>query len=244
MSKSDVISWNSIILGHCNDPYAVAYFQQMEKSDILPDSVTFISVLSACANLGFMEEGRRFFVEMQNKYRIKPRMEHFACMVNLFRRAGLITEAYEMIVQKMVSNASPTVWGALLYACSLHGNVDVGEIAAEKLFELEPDNAHNFELLMMIYGKAGRWEDVEKVGVLVKISTTLKLVAGIRLPIPYDELEYHLTKYGFLKTYRFWNYHGEVGTPDGVSLASSSFPPRYEDMLIDNAHDLLYCPHT
>ncbi|KAF6155545.1 hypothetical protein GIB67_004539 [Kingdonia uniflora] len=134
MSKRDVISWNSII-----------------------------SVLSACANLGFVEEGRRLFVEMQNKYRIKPRMEYFACMVNLFGRADLITEAYEMIVQKMVSNASPTVWGALLYACFLHGNVDVGEIAAEKLFELEPDNAHNFELLMMIYGKAGRWEDVENV---------------------------------------------------------------------------------
>ncbi|KAF6168079.1 hypothetical protein GIB67_011464 [Kingdonia uniflora] len=162
MSKRDVISWNSIISGHCNDPYAVAYFQQMEKSDLLPDSVTFISVLSACANLGFVEEGWRLFVEMQNKCRIIPCIEHFACMVNIFGRAGLITEAYEMIVQKMVSNASPTVLGALLYAFSLHGNVDVGEITAKKLFELEPDNAHNFELLMMIYGKAGRWADIEK----------------------------------------------------------------------------------
>ncbi|KAF6146669.1 hypothetical protein GIB67_008955 [Kingdonia uniflora] len=59
-----------------------------------------------------------------------------------------------------------------------------------------------------------------------------------RLPIPYDELEYHLTKYGFLKTYRFWNYHGEVGTPEGVSLASPSFSPQYEDMMIDNAHEV------
>ncbi|XP_021909398.1 pentatricopeptide repeat-containing protein At4g25270, chloroplastic [Carica papaya] len=100
---------------------------------------------------------------MKEKYGIMPIMEHYACMVNLYGRAGLINEAYVVIIDEMEVEAGPTVWGALLYACYLHGNVEVGELAAQNLFELEPDNEHNFELLMKVYSKARRMEDVERV---------------------------------------------------------------------------------
>ncbi|OVA19541.1 Pentatricopeptide repeat [Macleaya cordata] len=163
MPERDVISWNSIITGHRKDPQALVYFQEMENSSVLPDNITFVSLLSACAHLGLVEDGRTLFAKMKEKFRIKPQMEHFACMVNLFGRAGLINEAYEVIVKEMEFEAGATVWGALLFACSVHSNAEVGEIAANKLFELEPDNSHNFELLMKIYGNAGRWDDMEKV---------------------------------------------------------------------------------
>ncbi|PSR93353.1 Pentatricopeptide repeat-containing protein [Actinidia chinensis var. chinensis] len=162
MPERDVVSWNSIISAHCNDPKALLYFSRMETFGTLPDSVTFVSLLSACAHLGLVKDGERLFLLMRERYGISPVMEHYACMVNLFGRAGLIDEAYE-IVSRMEFRAGPTVWGALLYACYLHGNVDVGEVAAQRLFELEPDNEHNFELLMNIYGNAGRLEDVERV---------------------------------------------------------------------------------
>ena len=48
-------------------------------------------------------------------------------------------------------------------ACVLHGNVEVGEIAANRLFDLELDNGHNFVLLMKIYANAGKTEELEKV---------------------------------------------------------------------------------
>ncbi|KAL5728164.1 UMP/CMP kinase [Ranunculus cassubicifolius] len=163
MVERDVVSWNSIISGHRKHPLAITYFQQMEKSNILPDNVTFMSLLSTCAHLGRVEEGTELFVKMKNKYGINPCMEHYACMVNLLGRAGLINDAYEIIMKEMKFEAGPTVWGALLFACSLHGNVDVGEISAGRLFDLEPDNVHNFELLIEIYGKAGKWNKVEKV---------------------------------------------------------------------------------
>ncbi|PIA50093.1 hypothetical protein AQUCO_01300672v1 [Aquilegia coerulea] len=163
MEAQDVISWNSIISAHRKHPKALSYYQQMENSNYLPDNVTFVSVLSACAHLGLVEDGRKLYKKMQRKYGIKPSMEHYACMVNLLGRAGFINDAYEIVTKHMEFEAGPTVWGALLYACSLHDNVDVGEIAAERLFELEPDNAHNFELLIKIYGNAGRWDEVEKV---------------------------------------------------------------------------------
>ncbi|KAF9602618.1 hypothetical protein IFM89_030506 [Coptis chinensis] len=163
MVDRDVVSWNAIISGHWKHSQALEYFNQMENSNILPDSVTFVSLLSVCARLGLVEDGRELFVKMKNRYGIKPRMEHYACMVNLFGRAGLINEAYDIVVKQIEFDAGPTVWGALLYACSVHGNVDVGETAAARLFDLEPDNAHNFELLIKIYDNAGRWDKVEKV---------------------------------------------------------------------------------
>ncbi|XP_065871173.1 pentatricopeptide repeat-containing protein At4g25270, chloroplastic [Euphorbia lathyris] len=163
MPERDVVSWNSIISAHRKDSKALAYFERMETDGVTPDSITFVSTLSACAHVGLVEDGKRLFSCMREKHKIKPIMEHYACMVNLYGRAGLIREAYDMIIEEMEFDAGQTVWGALLYACYLHGNIEVGEIAAENLFELEPDNEHNFELLMKIYGDAGRLEDVERV---------------------------------------------------------------------------------
>ncbi|XP_042504287.1 pentatricopeptide repeat-containing protein At4g25270, chloroplastic [Macadamia integrifolia] len=162
MPERDVVSWNSIIYGHRQDPQALLYFQRMENFGVRPDGITFVSLLAACAHLGLVGDGQRLFLKMKEAYRIAPRMEHYACMVNLLGRAGLIDEAYE-VIQRMEFDVGPTVWGALLFACSVHGNAMVGEIAAEKLFDLEADNAHNFELLIKIYRNAGRLEEVERV---------------------------------------------------------------------------------
>ncbi|XP_024927939.2 pentatricopeptide repeat-containing protein At4g25270, chloroplastic [Ziziphus jujuba] len=167
MPERDIVSWNSIISAHSKEPEALIFFEQMEKAGVLPDNITFVSLLSACAHLGLVKEGERLFSIMRNRYGMSSIMEHYGCMVNLYGRAGLIEEAYHLIVEGMEIEAGPTVWGALLYACCLHGNVEVGEVAAERLFELEPDNEHNYELLMKIYGNAGRVEDVKTVKMMM-----------------------------------------------------------------------------
>ncbi|XP_077242984.1 tetratricopeptide repeat (TPR)-like superfamily protein [Tasmannia lanceolata] len=163
MLERDIVSWNAILKAHSKDREAVVIFERMEALGVLPDRVTFVSLLSACANSSLVEDGLRLFEKMERIYGMKPGMEHCACMVNLLGRAGLVDEAYEFIAKRMAFEAGPTVWGALLYSCSVHGNVEVGEVAAERLFELEPDNGHNFELLMKIYRNAGRMEEEERV---------------------------------------------------------------------------------
>lgn len=163
MPEKDTISWNSIISSHSKDKKALDYFQEMVNANVIPDRITFVSLLSACAHLGMVEEGERLFRRMIDEYKIHPLMEHYACMVNLYGRTGLIDQAYDLITKKMDFIAGPTVWGALLYGCYLHGNVDIGEICAKTLFELEPENEHNFELLMKIYQKAGRLADADQI---------------------------------------------------------------------------------
>ena len=167
MPKRDVVTWNSIISAHCKHPEAITYFEKMEEAGEEPDKITFASLLSACAHLGLVNDGERLFALMCEKYKIKPIMEHYGCMVNLYGRAGLVEKAYSIIVRMDSEVVGPTLWRALLYACFLHGNVTIGEISANKLFELEPDNEHNFVLLMKIYENAGRLEDMERIRMMI-----------------------------------------------------------------------------
>lgn len=49
----------------------------------------------------------------------------------------------------------------------MHGNVEVGERASEKLFELETDIDYNYVMLSHIFAAKGRWDDVVKVRALM-----------------------------------------------------------------------------
>ncbi|EPS68541.1 hypothetical protein M569_06226 [Genlisea aurea] len=171
MPEKDAISWNTIISAHSKDPLALEYFEGMIRSGERPDEITFVSLLSACACLGMLSDGERLFSAMCDEYMIEPSTEHCGCMVSLYARAGCIETAYDFITKRMEAEAGPAVWGALLYGCYLHGNADVGRIAAEHLMESESesDNAHNFELLIRIYEDAGMAGDAEEVREMMRM---------------------------------------------------------------------------
>ena len=57
-------------------------------------------------------------------------------------------------------------WGALLGACKLHCNIELGGgggVIAARLLELEPYNAGNYMSLSNIYAAVNRWSDVSLV---------------------------------------------------------------------------------
>ena len=60
------------------------------------------------------------------------------------------------------------VWGALLGACIIHLNVEVAEVAAKSLFELDVDNSGRYVLLSNIYTSLGKRYDADRVRALMK----------------------------------------------------------------------------
>ncbi|CAN1282746.1 Pentatricopeptide repeat-containing protein At5g59600 [Linum perenne] len=108
-----------------------------------------------------VELGQTLFVLMQQKYNIAPRLEHYACMVDLLGTAGKLTEAYDLI-KTIPMKPDLFVWGALLGACRKHGNVELGDIAAKHLAELEPRNTGNNILLSSLHAEAGSWSTVAR----------------------------------------------------------------------------------
>eukprot|EP01018_Ginkgo_biloba_P018714 Gb_21688 [translate_table: standard] len=165
MSERNVVSWSAMIAGygiHGRGEDSLALFSQMQREGMNPNHITFVSVLSACSHAGLVDEGWRYFNCMIQDYRITPRVEHYACMVDLLGRSGLLDEAHDFI-KNMPLEPNAAVWGALLGACRIHCNIVLGEHVVERLSELEPDNAACYILLSNIYAEANRWDALAKV---------------------------------------------------------------------------------
>ncbi|CAM9001330.1 unnamed protein product [Rhodiola kirilowii] len=170
MKTKNVTSWTAMIAGygmHGLAQDAMDIFYEMRKSAVNPNYITFVSVLAACSHAGLVEEGQRWFQAMRNEYDIEPGVEHYSCMVDLLGRAGRINEAYNL-TQEMKIKPDSVVWGSLLSACRIHKNVEYGEIAAARLFELEPMNCGYYVLLSNMYADSGRWNDVERMRSVIK----------------------------------------------------------------------------
>jgi pentatricopeptide repeat protein len=170
MPERNIVTWTVIIIGYAQHGYAqevLKLFSQMQDTGMKPDHVTFVGILSACSRAGLVNEGCNYFNSMSQDYGVNPRPEHFACMVDLLGRAGHLTEAKDFI-EKMPFEPSISVWQSLLGACRIHGNMELGKYAAERLLELEPHDSATYVLLSNIYAAANRWDDVARVRKMMK----------------------------------------------------------------------------
>ncbi|KAJ7970527.1 Pentatricopeptide repeat-containing protein [Quillaja saponaria] len=95
--------------------------------------LAFTSVLTACSHGGFLDKGRDYFEMMQSRFGLKPGLEHYTCMVDMWGRVGLVEEAEELIL-RMEKEPDAVLRGTLLGACKIHGKVEVAERVAERVY--------------------------------------------------------------------------------------------------------------
>jgi len=176
MLQKNVITWSAMIAAYGINGLGedtLALFTEMQQSGVKPNDITFVSVLSACSHAGLVDEAWKYFNCMSLQYGLSPKAEHYACMVDLLGRAGQLAEAQDFI-DRMPFEPAASVWGALLGACRIHHNIELGEHVAEHLFKLEPENAGYYVLLSNIYAAGGRWDDVEKVRTIMRDKEVVK----------------------------------------------------------------------
>lgn len=157
----DTISWTAIISGCAQNGMikdALQLFTKMELQGLKPNAVTLLCVLFACSHGGMVDEGLYYFQLMEEKYGLVPQMEHFACIVDLLGRVGRLDEALEFI-RKMRIEPNEMVWQALLAACRVHGNLEMAEIAAQKILSINPEYSSTYVLLSNTYKETGSFED-------------------------------------------------------------------------------------
>ncbi|KAK9131189.1 hypothetical protein Sjap_011676 [Stephania japonica] len=170
LGDRDLVSWNSMIAGYGMHGFGedgLLTFRQMVEVGQRPDEVTFVAVLSACSHAGLVTEGRQLFDQIVNVFSIQPLMEHYACMVDLLGRAGMLQEACD-IIKNMPMEPNVCVWGALLNSCRMYKNTDLAEVAAAKIFSLETRTAGSYMLLSNLYSACGSWKNSAKVRMLAK----------------------------------------------------------------------------
>ena len=162
MEIKDVKSWTAMISGygvHGQAENAIRIFHRMEEEGCRPSEVTFLAVLNACSHGGMMVEGISFLEKMVREYGFSPKVEHYGCMIDLLGRAGLLEEAHNLI-KSLPIEGDTTGWRALLAACRVYGNVNLGERVRRILLEIF-DERHPTDsiLLSSTYAIAGRLPD-------------------------------------------------------------------------------------
>ncbi|AEE83758.1 Tetratricopeptide repeat (TPR)-like superfamily protein [Arabidopsis thaliana] len=165
LSTRNVITWTSLISGygyHGKVSEVLKCFEKMKEEGCRPNPVTFLVVLTACNHGGLVDKGWEHFYSMKRDYGIEPEGQHYAAMVDTLGRAGRLQEAYEFVM-KSPCKEHPPVWGSLLGACRIHGNVKLLELAATKFLELDPTNGGNYVVFANGYASCGLREAASKV---------------------------------------------------------------------------------
>ncbi|KAE8676258.1 Pentatricopeptide repeat-containing protein [Hibiscus syriacus] len=121
---------------------AIQVFNKMKREGVTPSDVVYIGILSVCSHAELVEEGRLFFYHIVNGVDFEPRLEHYG---------------YDVI------------WKALLGACKMKGNVEMGDRVARILMNIAPRDSGAYVTLPNAYAASGDWESVARVRLKMKM---------------------------------------------------------------------------
>ncbi|XP_061372166.1 pentatricopeptide repeat-containing protein At5g06540 [Gastrolobium bilobum] len=184
LPEKDALCWTALIAGLAMHGYAekaLECFSEMMKTGLVPRDITFTAVLTACSHGGLVERGMEIFESMKRDHGVEPRLEHYGCVVDLLGRAGKLAEAEKFVLEMPVKPNAP-IWGALLGACRIHRNVEVGERVGKILIHMRPEHSGYYVLLSNIYARTNKWKDVTIMRRMMKEK-------GVRKPPGYSLIE-------------------------------------------------------
>ncbi|KAJ8750302.1 hypothetical protein K2173_014217 [Erythroxylum novogranatense] len=136
MPMRNEVSWSAIMTGygmHGKASEVLVFFERMVGEGVKADAVCLTVVLSACSHGGMVEKGIEYFEMMERRFGIRPRLEHYTCMVDMLGRAGKVEEAEEMAL-KIEEETDEALWKALLGACRIHGKIEIAERVAQRVY--------------------------------------------------------------------------------------------------------------
>lgn len=172
LPKKDVVSWTSMIDAYGSHGHGIEAFMLFKKmgedgNGVFPNSVTYLSVSLACAHSDMVEGCECFVTAQEDSVDLGP--EHYACFIDLLSRSGRIDEIWCLFDDMVKDGIKPTaeIWTALLNACRINHDVR-GELSANHLLELEPNNPGHYIALSNFYAAIGRWDAVDNLRSIMK----------------------------------------------------------------------------
>ncbi|KAL6502653.1 hypothetical protein OROHE_024306 [Orobanche hederae] len=176
MSEKNIISWTTLIAGFgLNGKFDMTldHFNRMLELGLKPNHLTFLAVLQACTHAGFLEKGWEMYNMMSQEFHISPGLDHYACMADLLGRLGKLHEALEFI-REMPIEPDAGIWGSLLGACKIHRNLEIGGIAANHLFRVEPEASAPYVEMANLYASVEDWKGVASIRMGMKSKKVVK----------------------------------------------------------------------
>ncbi|XP_038985571.1 pentatricopeptide repeat-containing protein At2g33680-like [Phoenix dactylifera] len=160
-SKHDLILWNALLSGHAqhgNIAELLKAYNEMIDLGVKPDGITFLAVLTGCSHGGLVHKVIQYYTMMWDDFRIRPEIEHCACVVDALGRAGLFKEAVDFI-QRMGFTPGSTMLRSLISSCINYGYVALGLAAVAKMVMWGMVDGSTYVLLSNLYAVEERWVD-------------------------------------------------------------------------------------
>ncbi|KAL6493918.1 hypothetical protein OROGR_031827 [Orobanche gracilis] len=170
MKTRDLVSWTAIISSYGKygeGRKSLEAFENMKAAGITPDHIVFVAIIYACSHSGLVQEGWSCFEEMKKCYKIVPGLEHYACVVDLFSRAGLLAQAEDFILS-MPLKPDASIWGVLLSACRSSGYMKTAERVSEHVLQLNTNDPGYHVLASNMYAALGKWDKVKNIRTWLK----------------------------------------------------------------------------
>ncbi|XP_065867633.1 pentatricopeptide repeat-containing protein At4g16470-like [Euphorbia lathyris] len=140
MAVRNEVSWTTMMAGYGMNGEVSEVFNLFEKMVedglIRLDAACFTVVLSACSHGGMVEKGTEYFRMMEERFGVKPVLEHYTCMVDMLGRGGKVEEAEGLMMKMMEIQPDFALLNALLGSCRIHNKVEVAERVSHKIHGL------------------------------------------------------------------------------------------------------------
>eukprot|EP01018_Ginkgo_biloba_P037445 Gb_29869 [translate_table: standard] len=120
-SQENVVSWTAIIgayalCGHAVE--ALKFFNRMQLVDVKPNPVTMVNVLSACAHLGDMQQGKLIHAcVIKSGFESNFYVE--TALIDMYAKWGRICDAHQ-VFDKM-TRRDVVSWSAMIAGCAHNG---------------------------------------------------------------------------------------------------------------------------
>jgi pentatricopeptide repeat protein len=119
--ERDMVSWNSIIAGYAQNDQreeALVLFRELQRLGMIPNQITFASVLRACASLTALEQGKQVFVHI-TKIVFEADVYVGSALVDMYCKCGCLEDARKVFDQ--VPERNIVSWNAMLSGYAQHG---------------------------------------------------------------------------------------------------------------------------
>lgn len=161
--KRNTASWNSLIAGYLQigqKNKALGIFRQMQSSCVIPNSVTMLSVLPACANLVSGKKVKEIHGCVVRRS-LETELSIANSLIDTYAKSGNIV--YSRTIFDGISSKDVITWNSLIGAYVLHGYVDavLDLFDQMKKFGFRP-NRGTFVNIIFAYSLAGMVDEGEK----------------------------------------------------------------------------------
>ncbi|KAF5205798.1 Pentatricopeptide repeat-containing protein [Thalictrum thalictroides] len=124
MPWRDIVSWNSMLAcyvqcGKSNE--ALAFFNEMRDAGVKPTESTVVSLSSACAHIGALDQASRLHFYI-NEHKIAVTTIVGTALVNMYARCGSISLATQVF--NSLEHKDVLTWNTIITAMAIHGHAE------------------------------------------------------------------------------------------------------------------------